>query len=251
MITNNYHRALIGAVLAFGSINIPPENFIQLTTFLDIFNKHLAESNVPTKNRTFVFGLLQRWMEAVSNPDYDRRVLVMDTESFIAVLEAKQIDEHSVKADPVFVGVKFFECIGCKGVFEEKLIHTTEDGYMCLNCDEKIITVNRLNWPSLPDMVKAVKSEVGFHFETPINNDVCTNIVGVTFRKLMVELHKPSKLQEKGSEDPSEVPNYPTLESCIEKARESVSDKNLSELEEHLVGTTWAYIEGILERAIK
>lgn len=49
------------------------------------------------------------------------------------------------------------------------------------------------------------------------------------------------------NEDASDVPGFPTLEECIEDARHGIAGHKLTNIDEHFIGSTWAYIEGKLE----
>lgn len=53
-------------------------------------------------------------------------------------------------------------------------------------------------------------------------------------------------------EEKSPIPGYPTLDECIEHARNGMSDGNrpytLTESDEHIIGDVWAFIESRLSR---
>ncbi len=51
---------------------------------------------------------------------------------------------------------------------------------------------------------------------------------------------------EKGQSEKSL--RFPTLEQCFDNCLKSVTDKKLSPTDEHMIGTTWAFIDGRLRR---
>ena len=53
------------------------------------------------------------------------------------------------------------------------------------------------------------------------------------------------------AEDPEERKyRFPSLEECFDYCREGTEGKQLTDIDEHFIGTTWSFIEGMVEKFV-